>query len=180
MCVIQSMPFLHTTDSISDKKTSKLEKEDGLKKVINLYHTKQISVNTINTGNKFKCVRNNIPPVTLNAVSAEEHVGEVEWSIRTIKEVTRCDVQRLQYTYHPLAMARVCVMKRVKDRNQSPPNNGISNELSPNTLVTGRPSPDFEQVVKLNFGDYVHAYNGKKNEYKQVEVGRSCSVISIR
>ena len=80
------MPFLHTTDSISDKKTSKLEKKDGIKKVINLYHTKKISVNAINTSNKFKCVRNNIPPVTLNAVSTVEHVGEVEWSIRTIKK----------------------------------------------------------------------------------------------
>ena len=84
---IQYISFLHsksrgyqfrTINYISSKKTSKLEIEDGLKKLIDLYHTRGISVNTINTDNEFECVRNNIIPVALNVVFIGEHVREVE------------------------------------------------------------------------------------------------------
>ena len=59
-------------------------------------------------------------------------------------------------------MVRGCVIKRIKDLNHLPSKNVIANELSPKTLITGRANPDFRQAMKLNFGDYVQAYNGKK------------------
>ena len=46
--------------------------------------------------------------------------------------------------------------------NQLPSNNGISTTLSPSTLTTEKPSPDLLEVIELNFGDYVQAYNAQK------------------
>jgi len=43
-----------------------------------------------------------------------------------------------------------------------PSNNEISTELSPTTLLAGNPSPDFLQVINLNFEDFAHSYNAIK------------------
>ena len=90
-----------------------------------------------------------------------------------MKEGTRCDVQRLPYSHYTKAMIKASITKRVKDLNKLPSNNGISNTLSPSTLITGKPSSDFLEVIKLNFGDYVQAYNAKKitNTNKSRAVG---------
>ena len=147
--------------------------KNGLKRVINLYHARGIHVNQINTDNEFECIKNNILPTNLNVAAAEEHVGEIERSIRTMKEGTRYDVHRLPYSHYPTVMIKGLITKRVKDLNQLPSNNGISNTLSSSTLMTGKPSPDFLEVIKLNFGDYVQAYNAKKitNNNKSRAVG---------
>ena len=120
--------------------------------MINLYHARGIHVNQINTDNEFECIKNNILPTNLNVAAAEEHVGEIERSIRTMKEGTRYDVHRLPYSHYPTVMIKGLITKRVKDLNQLPSNNGISNTLSSSTLMTGKPSPDFLEVIKLISG----------------------------
>ena len=60
-------------------------------------------------------------------------------------------------------MFKGSITKRLKDVNQLPSNNGIPNTLSPSTLITGKPNPNFLEVITLNFGDYVQAYNAKND-----------------
>ena len=116
------MQLLHTIlyeyeirpiDSISRKKTSKLGIEDSLKKMIPLYHMRGILVNAINTDNKFECIKNTILLMTLNVVSVEEHMREVERSIRTVKEGTIYHVQRPPYTHYHRVMVRSCIIATV-------------------------------------------------------------------
>ena len=57
-----------------------------------MYHARGIHANQINTDNEFECIRNDILPINLNVVAAEEHVGDVERSIRTLKEGTRYNI----------------------------------------------------------------------------------------
>ena len=108
-----------------------------------MYHNRGIRVRNLNTDNEFECIKDDILPIQLNVVAAEEYVGDEERFIRTVKEGTRCDIQRLPYTHYPRAMVRGCVIKRDKDLNQFPSTYGISTDLSPTTLLTGKPSPDF-------------------------------------
>ena len=58
-------------------------------RVINLYKTRGFEVKQINGDNEFMCISNEVLPVKMNIVAADEHVGEVERSIRTIKDGTR-------------------------------------------------------------------------------------------
>ena len=58
-------------------------------------------------------------------------------------------------------MVKGCAIKSIQDLNQLPPLDGISKELSPETMITGKPAPSFKEVNKLNFGDYVQAYKIK-------------------
>jgi hypothetical protein len=46
---------------------------------------------------EFECIREHIAPVFLNVVAADAHVGEVERSIRTIKERNRVSVHGLPF-----------------------------------------------------------------------------------
>jgi len=39
--------------------------------------------------------------------------------------------------------------------------NGLSKHLSPETLIVGTPAPDLNEIIKLNFGDYVQTYDGE-------------------
>ena len=70
-------------------------------------------------------------------------------------------------------MVTGCVVKSVKDVNQLPSLNSILQELSPRTLLTGDPSPDFNRMNALNFEDYaqVHWHNKQKNTPKARTVG---------
>ena len=54
-------------------------------------------MDSVNSDNEFGRIRDDILPTNLNIVAADEHVGDVERSIRTVKEGTRCHVHRLPY-----------------------------------------------------------------------------------
>ena len=58
-------------------------------------------------------------------------------------------------------MVTGCVVKSNKDLNQLPPDDGISKNLSPDTIVTCRPAPNYNEVSMLNFSDYVQTYKVK-------------------
>ena len=181
---VQGIAFLHsisrgynmrTVEQHSDYKR-KYNKKDmlaGIKKCVNMYHSRGLKVVQLNGDNKFASIEEELRPIKMNIVAAGEHVGDIERSGRTIKECTRCHVHRNPYERYPRVMVKGCVIKSIKDLNQLPPLDGISKELSPDTLITGRPPPNFNEVNKLNFGDYVQAYKvkGATNTNKSRTVG---------
>ena len=99
-----------------------------------------------------------IHPIATNIVAAGEHVGPVERSIRTIKEGTRYHVHRLPYDRYPKVMVRGCCVKVIKDLNNMPAEGGVSRTISPGSLIGGKPPPDYNKVMGLNFGDYVQVH----------------------
>ena len=74
-----------------------METEMGVKKCIKLYHNHGLRVTQLNTNNEFTCIEESIRLVRLNEVTADEHVGEVEWSTRTVKEGNHCRIQMCAY-----------------------------------------------------------------------------------
>ena len=106
-------------------------------------------------------------------VAAGEHVGDIERSGRTFKECTRCHVHINPYKRYTKLMVTECVFKRIKDLNQIPAFDGISDDINPDTMITGRSAPNFNEITKLNFGDYVQVYRikGVTNTNKARSVG---------
>ena len=51
-----------------------------------------------------------------------------------------------------------CVKRYIIDLNMIPAIDGLSENISPATMITGRACPEYSELCKLNFGDYVHAY----------------------
>jgi hypothetical protein len=76
--------------------------------------------------------------VLFNTTSCDEHVGDIEWFLHTIKERMRCSYTTLPFQTVPDIMV-VELAKRVQFfLNAFPPSGGISTTLSPCTIVTGQ------------------------------------------
>ena len=90
-----------------------------------------------------------------------EHICDIEGSNQTIKKRTRCHVHILPYTRYLKEMVTGCVTHSVKGLNQLPADDGISEDQCPATLVTGAPSPDYQNIFQLNFGNYVLAHTSR-------------------
>ena len=116
--IIQHISFLYsisnniklrTAESINGKNPYKKDILNAINRVLNIYQTRGFQVKQINGDNEFMCVTDDILPMRMNIVAAEECVGEVERSIRTIKDETRCRVHRLLFNVYPRQMVKGCV-----------------------------------------------------------------------
>jgi len=108
----------------------------GMKKFINIYHSKGLQVIQIDTDNEFGCIEEEIIPTRSNMVAAGEHVRNIEKSNRTIKEGTRYHVHRYPYKRYPRVMVIGCILKTVNDLNQLPSFNGP--KIKPKHIDNGR------------------------------------------
>ena len=95
-------------------------------------------------------------------VAADDHVGDIERSGRTVKECTRCHVYRNPYERYAKLMITGCVVQTIKGLNQIPALNGIPDDVIPDTTITGKSTLNFNEITKLNFEDYVQAYRMKR------------------
>ena len=128
------------------------------KRALNVYHVRGITISQLNADNEFGVMVDEVRPMPVNIVGAGEHVGDIERSNRTVQERTRCHVHRLPFSVYPVEMVCGCLIKVTKDLNMEIAGDGVSKELSPGTLITGRVNPSYKEIMALNFGDYVQAH----------------------
>jgi len=67
--------------------------------------------------------------------AANDHVGEVKRSIRTMKERARTTIHGLPFKRFPKVMIQALVYHAAKRLNQFPAKNGISDTFSPLTIM---------------------------------------------
>ena len=140
-------PFFHTISEwikfrtvalIPDRKQWILVAET--KAIINMYTNRGLHITRVEGDNEFCTLENDILPVQLNIADADDHVPEVERSIRTLKERVRCLLQGLPYRRVPKVMIRAAIEYANRSLNQIPVQNSASDHLSPLTIMTGRPN----------------------------------------
>ena len=129
------------------------------KDIINIYESRGLTVKQVNADNEFNCVREEIRSITVNIVASDEHVGQVERSIRNIKEGTRCHVHRLPFKRNTKLMITSCVSYTVHQHNNLPNNSSLNTKMCPSSLILGSPAPSYKDIMRLNFGEYVQVYN---------------------
>ena len=100
-----------------------------------MHHTRKITIKQVNDDNKFSNLTEILRPIPVNIVGAGEHKK------------------------YPAVMVCGCVIKSVKELNAEIVDNGISDELSPGTLITSRVNPNYKEIQALNFGDYVQLHD---------------------
>ena len=144
--------------------------------VINLYRTRGFNVTRVEGDREFACLEHDLLPIPLNIADADDHVAEVERSIRTIKERTRCLIQGLPFRRIPKAMMRAAIESANKSLNQFPANNGASDTMSPLTIMTGCPNPDYNDM-KIEFGAYAQVFEA--NEPTNTVKARTTGAIAL-
>jgi len=122
-----------------------------------MYKSRGFNISDLHADMEFDCIRNDVLPSRLNVTAADDHVGEVERSIRTMKERARTTIHGLPFKRLPKVMIQALVYHAAKGLNQCPAKNGISDTLSPLTIMTGRANPDYNEL-KLEFGSYVQVF----------------------
>ena len=148
-----------TVAAISNRRKATLEKE--IKDVINMYHARGFEVTDFHADNEFAPIQQRILPVLSNIVAADDHVGQVERSIRTIKERVRALVHGLPYRRYPSLLVREIVAHAVRTLNQLPSRKGVSTTMSPRKIVTGLPDPDFNNM-RIKFGHYAQIFEERR------------------
>ena len=178
---VQGIGFLHTISRgigfrtispIADRTHKTILKEILL--VIKLYTVRGLTIRDVHTDNEFECIREELRPINMNIVTADSHVGEVERSIRTIKERLRACVHGLPFRRLPKLMITQMVADSVRCLNQFPRTNGISSTMSPSTIVTGAATPDYNSM-RLELGTYVQVFE----EHDPTNTPRSRSLGAI-
>jgi hypothetical protein len=124
---------------------------------LKLYRTRGFNVTDVHDDIEFECTREHILPVNLNTVAADGHVGEVERSILTIKERNRSTVHGLPFKRLPKLLVREIVKHSVTRLNQLPADNGVSDIMSPTTIMTGKPNRYYNKLI-IELGTYVQIF----------------------
>jgi len=132
---------------------------EGINRTRNMYVSRGFTITNIHADPEFNCISNEMLPAVLNITAAREHVGEVERAIRTGKEVSRCITHTLPFKRIPILMVTSMVTASFSRLNDLPAPDGVSCEISPSTIVTGRPSPDYNVITSVSFGTYVQAHD---------------------
>ena len=108
--------------------------------------------------------------IALNKTSRDEHVGDIERYIRTVKE-------RMRAVYNTLPFGKILarlVIEMAKASvfwlNGLPPKDYFGNNLSPHTIVTGQ-KLDYKRHCRYQFGEYVQTHEQHDNSMDPRTVG---------
>ena len=120
----------------------------------------------------FKSIRGDLlgMGILLNPTSREEHVGDIERYIRTVKERMRCSYNTVPFARVPPRMVVELASREVFWLNAFPPRGGISTTLSPRAIVTGQ-TVHHDRHCKYEFGQYVQTHEPHDNTMAPRTVG---------
>jgi hypothetical protein len=100
--------------------------------------------------------------IALNTTSENEHEPVIERYIRTVKERTRATWNVLPFKKIPVGMVIEIVKGSVMWLNTFPPTGGVSPNMSPRTLVTGR-NMDYNKHCRIKCGAYAQTHEDHDN-----------------
>ena len=83
------------------------------KTVLDLYRARGFNIVDIHADMDFECIKDEVQPALINLNAHDNHVGEVERSIRTIKEQVRADVHSIPFKQLPKMMVVESVRRAV-------------------------------------------------------------------
>jgi hypothetical protein len=100
----------------------------------------------------------------VNLVSSNEHVPEIERRIRVVKERCRATPHSLPFERIPKIMTVHIVLNVVKLQSFFPTKGGVSETLSPKTIMSGE-TLDYKKHLSLQIGQYcqVHEEDNPSN-----------------
>ena len=126
--------------------------------VFRIYNTAGFQIAKLFVDPEFRFIEDEMTDIDIEMhyCAVQEHVPEVERSIRVIKERFRAMYHRLPYRCIPKTMVKYGAMECARWLNTFPPKGGISSYYSPRVIMAGKPL-DFERHCRVSFGTYVQA-----------------------
>jgi hypothetical protein len=121
---------------------------------------------------EFKPMRGDLADagITLNETANDEHVGEIERFIRTLKERMWAFYNSLPFNHMPPRLVIKMAKHSIYWLNSFPHPNGVSADMSPRTIITGQ-TVDFTRRCKYEFGEYVQTHEQHDNSMAPRTIG---------
>ncbi|KAL7504014.1 hypothetical protein ACHAXN_002241 [Cyclotella atomus] len=146
---------LHTIEFLPSRTADSLH--NSLVKVVRFYKRGGFLVKMCLMDMEFRPLEDKSEETLVNTTAAREHVGDIERSIRTIRERARCETSELPYGHcMPDVMLIQLLYFVVLWLNVPIWENGASTELSPREIVTGL-KIDFKKHCRALWGSYIEA-----------------------
>jgi hypothetical protein len=150
------------------------------KEMYQYYLQRGFHIVTVHAGSEFAPLKTLIEAMPggpmVNLASANEHVPEIERRIRVMKD--RCRATRHSLPFHtiPKLMTIHIVLNVVKLLNFFPTKGGVSDTLSPKTIMSGE-TLDYKKHLSLQLGQYcqVHEEDNPSNS----QIARTKGAISL-
>ena len=171
---VNRMPFLHTkSDKLNFLTVERMKNRTkaaiigSITDAINIYKLRGFQVSFMHGDGEFDVadLKTAILPTEAVIYGKNEHVPVVERSIRTIKERCRATCRAAPYTRYTSLMTQHLVESRVSWLNRFPSKNGVSDTMSPASIVLGHGKPDMK-IKRIPFGGYAVAYTQTSNDMR--------------
>jgi hypothetical protein len=163
---VNGMPFVTsisrkvkftTIEYITTRSETNLVK--SLLKIVSLYKARGFTPSTALMDREFECLCLEILThvVNLNTTAASEHVPDIEWKLRLIKERIRALQSTLPFKNIPGRMIIEILANVVLWIDAFPPASGVSKTYSPRTIMTGT-ALNFNKHCQIPFGAYAEVH----------------------
>ena len=128
---------------------------NGLEKVRQTYEARGFKIVAVHGDNEFdmEAVKTFLSPAMVHIYGKDEHDAVSERSIRTVKESSRTMTHSTPYRRVPKIMVIALVGCSILWLNAFPSIGGVSEFMSPSTIVEGKPKPDMN-TKKIAYGSY--------------------------
>jgi hypothetical protein len=136
----------------------------GIKAVATVYKRAGFHITTTLMDGEFEPMRGDLADlgIALNETARDEHVGNIERFIHTLKERMRAIYNTLPFNHMPPRIVIEMAKHAIYWLNAFPHPNGVSANLSPCTIITGQ-TVDFNRHCKYEFGQYVQTHEQHDN-----------------
>ena len=133
----------HCVANVEDKSKATMLKY--INAAVHIYHSRGFHVKHLVADLEFDTIKDDVLPIKLETVAKDDHVGDIERSIRHVKEGIRGTVQSLPYTKYPRVMIDYLVEDTIKPKKFLLVTDGISDNISSLTIVIGKGAPDYNK-----------------------------------
>jgi hypothetical protein len=144
---------------------------DKIHSVFRLYRHRGFRITTLFGDPEFEPLRAWFP--CLNTCGADDHIPDIERFIRTVKDRTRSTYRMLPFKHIPRIVLIHLVKNVVFWLNSFPARDGVSNDMSPRCIMTGK-EIDYNKHVRLEFGEYVQTHEEHDNSMIDRTLGAIC------
>jgi Reverse transcriptase (RNA-dependent DNA polymerase) len=142
-----------------------------IQSVFRLYRHRGFHITTLFGDPEFEPLRAWFP--CLNTCGADDHIPDIERFIRTVKDRTRSTYRMLPFKHIPRIVLIHLVKNVVFWLNSFPARDGVSNDMSPRCIMTGK-EIDYNKHVRLEFGEYVQTHEEHDNSMIDRTLGAIC------
>ena len=159
-----------TMEAVADRKEATLLK--CIKGVVSLYRNAGFKVTTALMDGEFMPLHKGLAELglRLNKTSRDEHVGDIERYIQTVKEQMWAIYNTLPFQKVPAWLVIEMAKTAVFWLNAFPVTGRASQDLSPCTILTGQ-QVDYKHHCHFQFGEYTQTHEEHNNSMNPSTVG---------